>query len=139
MLKIYSRRKCSSSQLSLLWLRRYKISFQAHGLEEICREDLIQILSFTEKGMDSIVKHHNRLGASLDKKFLKLQHLSFNAGVDYLVKNHELLRTPLLLDGNKCLIGYNGEEMRQFLPRAYRRKKRLDSFVSDKKQATENL
>lgn len=136
MLKIYSRRKCSSSQLSLLWLRRYKISFQAHGLEEIRREDLIQILSFAEKGMDSIVKHRNRLGVGLDKKYkkyLKLQFLSFNAGRDYLVKNHELLRTPLLFDENNCLIGYNGEEIQQFLPRAYRRKKRLDSFVSSEK------
>lgn len=139
MLKIYSRRKCTSSQLSLLWLSRYKISYQAHGLEEICREDLIHILSFTEKGMDSIVKHRNRLGAGLDKKFLKLQRLSFNAGVNYLLENPELLRTPLLLDENKCLIGYNGEEIRQFLPRAYRSKKRLDSFVSNKKQATGKL
>jgi regulatory protein spx len=40
----------------------------------------------------------------------------------YSQENPELLKTPLILEGNKLLVGYNKEQIRIFLPKIYRRK-----------------
>ncbi|MGY3732830.1 hypothetical protein GHI93_00290 [Lactococcus hircilactis] len=41
--------------------------------------------------------------------------------VDYCLEHPEILREPICIDDKHLLVGYNGNEIQQFLPRIVRR------------------
>nr|WP_285006205.1 ArsC/Spx/MgsR family protein [Lactococcus formosensis] len=45
---------------------------------------------------------------------------TFNTSVNYILENTNILRSPLIVDQNKLLIGYKAEDIRNFLPPKYR-------------------
>nr|WP_270744839.1 ArsC/Spx/MgsR family protein [Lactococcus petauri] len=75
----------------------------------------------TDKGLEDIVKRPMRSKSETRKGILHLYELSFNEGLEYLKHNTNLLQTPIVLDDNKLLVGYNSEEIRKYLPQKYRR------------------
>ncbi|WP_270318311.1 ArsC/Spx/MgsR family protein [Lactococcus petauri] len=52
---------------------------------------------------------------------------SLNEGINYLKVNPNLLRSPIIIEKDKVLIGYNPEQIRMFLPQAYRRKSLVEN------------
>ncbi|WP_019336201.1 ArsC/Spx/MgsR family protein, partial [Lactococcus garvieae] len=57
------------------------------------------------------------------KKIDQIKHIetsTFNTSVNYILENTNILRSPLIVDQNKLLIGYKAEDIRVFLPSKYR-------------------
>ena len=42
--------------------------------------------------------------------------MSFEEAIDYLVDHVEILQTPIIVDKNQLFAGFNGSEIRQFIP-----------------------
>ncbi|KXT60325.1 ArsC/Spx/MgsR family protein [Lactococcus sp. DD01] len=47
--------------------------------------------------------------------------MNFDAGIDFLLDNPELLQSPIVIDSNKYMIGFNSDDIRQFLPKKFRK------------------
>ncbi|MFQ6324169.1 ArsC/Spx/MgsR family protein [Lactococcus garvieae] len=45
-----------------------------------------------------------------------------NEAINYIKVNPDFLRSPIIIEKDKVLIGYNPEQIRMFLPKEYRRK-----------------
>lgn len=123
MIKLYGRKGCHSSIKAITWLKKHNLKINKISISKISRDDLITVLSFTEKGIDGVVKHTSKSGSEIKDKLNKLQEMNFNAAIEYIQLNPDLLHTPIVLEGDRCLVGYNGEEIRQFLPVSYRSRK----------------
>lgn len=50
-----------------------------------------------------------------------MDKMDFNDTVDFLLNHTELLKTPILIDKNKLMIGFNAEEIRKFIPKNRRK------------------
>jgi len=85
--------------------------------QPLTKEELTEILSLTAEGSDEII-------AKKSKGFKKLREdldgMTLYELYQMLQDNPSLLRLPNLVDGVRLQIGYNDDEIRQFLPRYYR-------------------
>ncbi|WP_341483353.1 ArsC/Spx/MgsR family protein [Lactococcus formosensis] len=120
-MQVYYKRGCNSSRQTLKWFKNHSITISKAPIAKISKEDIVKTLSMTDKGLEDIVKHPTRSKSETRKGILHLYELSFNEGLEYLKHNTNLLQTPIVLDDNKLLVGYNSEEIRKYLPQKYRR------------------
>lgn len=102
----------------------------AHGIEiemkklvYITKQDLISILASTDEGITEILKRKSTMTLESSMKLYHLENINLNEALDYLLLHPELLKTPIVLDKNKYMIGYQEEVIRQFLPMSYRNRK----------------
>ena len=89
-------------------------------MKNISQEDLIHILTLTDNGFSDIVKCNSRSTDRAKELISKLEILSFKESVGFLIRNPDLLKSPIIFDEKRLLIGYNSEEIRQFIPKLYR-------------------
>lgn len=117
MVKIFYRSSCVSSRQAFSWLKEYNVSSEFLKITGISKEEIIQLLSFSEHGFEELLKRQS----SVNKKKISYLHtMNFTEGVDYLLNNIDLLKTPIILSDNKYMIGFNEDNIRQFLPKGYR-------------------
>lgn len=74
----------------------------------IPRKYFIQALRSSEKGFEDFLRNKSQVSEETNEKINFLQKLSFHADVAYI------------LGENKYLVGYNSEELRQFISKDYR-------------------
>ena len=115
MIKVYYRKNCNSSRKVLEWFQEHSISIRKTPLNQIHSEDLVKILQLTDTGMPEITKSVSACRSLSKKKLVNLEKMKLKEGIDYLVANTELLRSPIILDLNKMMVGYNEENIRQFI------------------------
>ena len=60
-----------------------------------------------------------------EEELEKVADMKLKSALYYLKMNTSLFKTPIILDENNYLIGYNSDEIRRFFPREYRK------FLSD--------
>lgn len=102
-------------------MKEHEQDMELLKITQITKADLVFILSQTDKGLRDIIKQPKKIPSESLKKLNMLESLSFERGLDFLRRHTELLRTPLIFEGEKTLIGYNSDEIRKFLPRTYRK------------------
>lgn len=120
MVKIYYRRNCSSSRQAIHWFKEHDIPFELVPINQLPREELLRLLPLTDHGFMTLLKRAGKEGKSIEQQINQLMNLNFNDAVNYLNVTPELLKTPLIVEEDKLFIGYNREEIRQFIPRDYR-------------------
>ncbi|MGY0181277.1 ArsC/Spx/MgsR family protein [Lactococcus garvieae] len=122
MIKVYCKKGCGSTKRALDWFRKYQIEIKTFRINHISDDDLVEILSVSTKGFASIVKSSSRISSKNKQKLINLKDMNFNEGIKYLIENPNLLQTPIILGEKKSLVGFNPDDIRQFLPKKYRRK-----------------
>ncbi|WP_333493752.1 ArsC/Spx/MgsR family protein [Lactococcus formosensis] len=120
-LKIYYRSKCKSSQKAFMWFERYGIDFEKQNISQITIDDLLKILSLTTEGMNELFKNPERINHKNEEELEKVADMKLKSALYYLKMNTSLFKTPIILDENNYLIGYNSDEIRRFFPREYRK------------------
>lgn len=121
MITIYYRKPCSSSKRALSWFKAQHLDFQAKDIRQISIHEIYNLLPLTDAGIESIVKSKNKGSTATKRKLEVLENLSFKEGIIYLKQHSELFQTPLVIEGNKYLVGFNHEEIRKFIPKISRR------------------
>lgn len=121
MIKAYYRGSCNSSKQAFLWFKKHGIEIEKIRMSKISKEVLIKTLSLNDKGIDGIVKRKSKISKDNKEQLSKIESMTINEALDYLIINSQLLQTPIITGKNKALVGFNIDDIRQFLPKEYRR------------------
>ncbi|MFK4896645.1 ArsC/Spx/MgsR family protein [Lactococcus petauri] len=123
MIKIYYRRQCHSSKQAIQWLKKHEIPFELITINKLPKEELLRLLPLTDRGFNTFLRRPGKDGGDIQFLTTKLMGLKYNDAVEFLHKTPQLLKTPLIVEEDKFFIGYNNEEIRQFIPSVQRQRK----------------
>ena len=119
MIKIYTISSCTSCKKAKTWLNNHQLPYKEQNLgkEGISREELLDILTKTENGVESIVSSKNRYAKALN---CDIDELSVSEVIDLIQENPRILKSPILIDDKRLQVGYKEDDIRAFLPRSIR-------------------
>ena len=122
MIKLFSSTNCVSSKKMKQWLMANKLEFKEINILEnsLQRGDIMRILSLTELGAEENISKRSNIYKELSQT-IEFDELTTNQLVDLIIKNHRMLRRPLLVDDYRLQVGYNEDDIRKFLPRTVRK------------------
>ncbi|HGD6729106.1 TPA: Spx/MgsR family RNA polymerase-binding regulatory protein, partial [Streptococcus agalactiae] len=111
---------CTSCRKARAWLSKHEVAFEEHNIitSPLNKEELLQILSFTENGTEDIISTRSKV---FQKLAIDVDELSTSSLMELISENPSLLRRPIILDKKRMQIGFNEDEIRAFLPRDYRK------------------
>ncbi len=120
MIKLYSSSSCTSCRKAKLWLEKQGLTVIERNIinEPLNEAEIQRILCLTEFGTDEIISTRSKVYAKLALDF---DTLTLSELVKIMVEYPNLLRRPIITDGKKLQIGYNEEEIHQFIPREVRK------------------
>jgi regulatory protein spx len=124
-----------SSSLSIKkakeWFVKNKIPYVERNVakDPITLSELQKILRMTVDGTDEIIAKRSKVYKELN---VNLDELPLTELLELFQQNPGLLKTPIILDEKRLQVGYNEDEIRQFIPRKTRKKQwlnwRLNNF-----------
>lgn len=115
---------CESTRKAKDWFRKHEIPFVERNIfsNPLTVHELQKILELTVEGTDEIIAKRSNLfkELNLDVESLTLHELLT------IIENHPgLLRSPIVMDEQRLMVGYNESEIRKFLPRKIRKRQWL--------------
>ena len=121
MITIYTSHNSNSSRKAKAWLRKYQLPFIEQNVftAPLSYTAFKEILARTEHGTTDIISTRSKAYRQL--KPLLDDDLSLRQLYDLIRDYPGLLRRPLIIDERRLQIGYNVDDIRQFLPRKIRR------------------
>ena len=119
MIKIYTISSCTSCKKAKTWLNAHQLPYKEQNLakDPLSKEEILNILSKTENGIESIVSSKNRYAKA---PHCNIDDLSVNEVIDLIQENPRILKSPILIDDKRLQIGYKEDDIRAFLPRSIR-------------------
>ncbi|HGD1527740.1 TPA: Spx/MgsR family RNA polymerase-binding regulatory protein [Streptococcus agalactiae] len=120
MITLFLSPSCTSCRKARAWLSKHEVAFEEHNIitSPLNKEELLQILSFTENGTEDIISTRSKV---FQKLAIDVGELSTSSLMELISENPSLLRRPIILDKKRMQIGFNEDEIRAFLPRDYRK------------------
>ncbi|HFX4550605.1 TPA: Spx/MgsR family RNA polymerase-binding regulatory protein [Streptococcus agalactiae] len=120
MITLFLSPSCTSCRKARAWLSKHEVAFEEHNIitSPLNKEELLQILSFTENGTEDIISTRSKV---FKKLAIDVDELSTSSLMELISENPSLLRRPIILDKKRMQIGFNEDEIRAFLPRDYRK------------------
>ncbi|HEO0172946.1 TPA: Spx/MgsR family RNA polymerase-binding regulatory protein [Streptococcus agalactiae] len=120
MITLFLSPSCTSCRKARAWLSKHEVAFEEHNIitSPLNKEELLQILSFTENGTEDIISTRSKV---FQKIAIDVDELSTSSLMELISENPSLLRRPIILDKKRMQIGFNEDEIRAFLPRDYRK------------------
>ena len=119
MIKIYTISSCTSCKKAKTWLNAHQLPYKEQNLgkEPLTKQEILDILSKTEDGIESIVSSKNRYAKALN---CNIEDLSLSQVIDLIKENPRILKSPILIDDKRLQVGYKEDDIRAFLPRSIR-------------------
>ncbi|MFK4881377.1 MULTISPECIES: ArsC/Spx/MgsR family protein [Lactococcus] len=121
MIKIYTREGCTSSLKTKDWLESHGIEFEQREILQLSQQDMTHLLSLTDLGFEELLKLKGKQSKENLQTLFHFNEWSLTECVQFLKYHTEFLKTPIILDQEKYMMGYNSEEIRKFLPKSYRK------------------
>ncbi len=119
MITIYTTSSCSSCRRAKKWMDEHKIEYREVNLfvKELTLEELSYILQRTENGTDDIISKRSKviMEGKHDIDSMTLKEL-----LKFLQDNPSAIRRPIIIDERHFQVGYNGDEIRAFIPKELR-------------------
>lgn len=123
MIYVYYRVNCRSSKKTFAWFTKYNIEIQKLKINKITKKDLLFLLESSNNGIYYIIKRPGKNRLKVTEILNEMMEMTLNEALDFLLSNSEIIPTPIIIGDKNCLIGYNEDEIRQFLPKKLRREK----------------
>ncbi|GAF36785.1 Spx/MgsR family RNA polymerase-binding regulatory protein [Lentilactobacillus farraginis] len=110
----------TSSRKARQWLTEHDLTFRERDIyrRPLRPGEIKQILRLSENGCEDIVA--TRSNAYKQNKD-RLDSLPLSQFIEVLAKHPEMLKRPIIFNDEKLLVGFNDEEIRNFLPRSLRK------------------
>lgn len=120
MITLFLSPSCTSCRKARAWLLKHEVEFREHNIitSPLSREELLDVLSFTENGTEDIISTRSKVFQKLN---VDVDELSISELIKLIAENPSLLRRPIIMDKKRMQIGFNEDEIRAFLPRDYRK------------------
>lgn len=131
MITLFLSPSCTSCRKARAWLSKHEVAFEEHNIitSPLNKEELLQILSFTENGTEDIISTRSKV---FQKLAIDVDELSTSSLMELISENPSLLRRPIILDKKRMQIGFNEDEIRAFLPRDYRKQELKQATIRAK-------
>ena len=119
MIKIYQ--KSSSNQSAervTSWFKKRNIPYVVISKTSLCKEDIVRVLELSNKGFEEIIVSESKAPKlySVLRSSCDMEQISTEQMIQFILKNQQLLRSPITFDDRRLLIGYNNEDIRTFIP-----------------------
>lgn len=120
MIKLYTSASCTSCRKAKAWLRQQGLKFEERNImsDPLSKEEIMEILSYTETGTEEIISTRSKV---YEKLAIDFDELTLTEMVDIITKHPSILRRPIIFDESKFQVGYNEDEIHQFIPREMRK------------------
>jgi len=107
------------------WFVKNKIPYVERNVAKnpITLSELQKILRMTVDGTDEIIAKRSKVFKELN---VTLDELPLTELLELFQQNPGLLKTPIIMDEKRLQVGYNEDEIRQFIPRKTRKKQWLN-------------
>lgn len=115
---VLTKSNCDSSSKAVKWFSKNNIPCRVRNImkDPLTVSELKHILQLTLDGTDDILATKSSVYKEIEIEELTLKEL-----LELIHKHKELLRSPIILDNKKLMVGYSEAEIRQFIPRETRR------------------
>ncbi len=119
MVTLFTSPSCASCRKAKAWLEEYGIPYEERNIAStpISIQEIKSIMRMTEEGTEEIISTRSKAFQELD---LDIDELSLKELYTLIQETPSLLRRPIVLDEKRMQIGYNEDEIRQFIPREVR-------------------
>ncbi|MCL2522082.1 MAG: Spx/MgsR family RNA polymerase-binding regulatory protein [Erysipelotrichales bacterium] len=119
MIKVFVTPSCSSSNKAKKWFKLHHIPFQEINLltRQLQIFEIKEILQYTENGFEDII---SKKSDYFRNNPLDFETMSFNDLSEIIINNPRILKRPLILGPNSLQIGFNDEDIREFIPKELR-------------------
>jgi regulatory protein spx len=119
MVTLFTTPSCTSCRKAKAWLEEYDIPYYEKNMahEPLKIEEIKAIMRLTEDGTEDIISTRSKAFKELD---IDLDELSLKELFEVIQQNPTLIRRPIIIDDRRLQIGYNEDEIRQFVPREVR-------------------
>lgn len=119
MIKIYTS-SSASSRKAIDWLVAHNLKFEEINWEKqnMTIEDFFLILSLTDKGISEIISKKCLAYHSFSEG---MNNLTLEEVFMYVQTQKALLRLPLIFDEQHLQVGFNSDDIRQFIPSEVRK------------------
>jgi regulatory protein spx len=116
---IVTRNTCKSSKKAKDWFEKNDIPYLERNMSKkpLTIGELQSILRMTLEGTDDILATQSKVFKKLD---IKIDELSLKDLLELIHSHNDLLKSPIILDKKRLLVGYHQDEIRQFIPREKR-------------------
>ncbi|SES76109.1 regulatory protein spx [Enterococcus malodoratus] len=120
MIKLYGSASCNSCRKAKAWLEEQGLVFEERNIitDPLTKRELKEILALTETGTEEIIATRSKV---YNKFSFDFNDLSFNELVEVIQENPSLLKRPIVMNETKLQIGFNEDEIHQFIPREVRK------------------
>ncbi|WP_251866176.1 transcriptional regulator Spx [Enterococcus malodoratus] len=120
MIKLYGSASCNSCRKAKAWLEEQGLAFEERNIitDPLTKRELKEILALTETGTEEIIATRSKV---YNKFSFDFNDLSFNELVEVIQENPSLLKRPIVMNETKLQIGFNEDEIHQFIPREVRK------------------
>lgn len=120
MIKLYGSASCNSCRKAKAWLEEQGLAFEERNIitDPLTKRELKEILALTETGTEEIIATRSKV---YNKFSFDFNDLSFNELVEVIQENPSLLKRPIVMNETKLQIGFNEDEIQQFIPREVRK------------------
>lgn len=97
MITLFLSPSCTSCRKARAWLSKHEVAFEEHNIitSPLNKEELLQILSFTENGTEDIISTRSKV---FQKLAIDVDELSTSSLMELISENPSLLRRPIILD-----------------------------------------
>lgn len=102
------------------WLSDNHLEFRSMKYTDLSPKDLTPILKLTEHGFQDIIIEGDKTKEILNKSSIT-DTISFSKLLPFLIQHPSILKSPIIFDECHLQIGYNKDDIRQFIPRERRR------------------
>ncbi|MGE0003580.1 MAG: transcriptional regulator Spx [Candidatus Izemoplasmatales bacterium] len=130
MITLYTSSSCSSCRKAKKWLDENHIPYKEKNIIGIrlTRDDIINMLKFSENGFEDIISTRSKV---FKDNNLDTEDMKFGELADFIIDNPTILKRPIIINEKIMQTGYNEDEIRAFIPRAFRNNVVCDECVDD--------
>lgn len=129
---IYTASSCTSSRKAKAWLSNHDIPYVERNIDRkpLTDQELQMILEKTENGTEEIISTRSTDFRNLG---VDLESLSLTALMELIHEKPKLLKRPIIMDEKRLQVGFQEDDIRQFLPRKDRKQQMMELMQAAKK------
>lgn len=115
---VITKTNCASSNKAKNWFKKNNIPYLERNMskDSLTFGELQSILEKTLGGTDEILVTKSKL-----YKESKIDELTLKDLHELIHRHKKLLKSPIIMDNKRIMVGYNQHEIRQFIPRETRK------------------
>lgn len=120
MIKVYIVSSINSGRQVIKWLEEHNLSYVKRTITRknpLRVAEIKKILFLTENGFDDLINIRSRKYKELG---IDICTYTTEELINIIIENPTIIKSPIVLNKKKIIIGYNKEEMRVLLPRNYK-------------------